>query len=252
MKHNYDSFVTIIMAAGVGKRMRSNLPKVLHPLAGHSLVHYVIKLTQDMGSKRTVLVIGHGREQVIEQTRKYGVEWAVQEQQLGTGDAVMVCYEALKDYDGNVLILSGDVPLLRPESVSEAFNEHDSTQASATVFTFLPDDPTGYGRIIRGNDGEVLRIVEHKDASEDERVVNEVNGGIYIINSKQLFIALGKISNKNKSGEFYLTDTLEIIRQMGMRVSAYIVKDPIEMSGVNDSEQLKELEKYYLDNRVKQ
>ena len=250
MNKKSETFVTIIMAAGMGKRMKSDLPKVLHTLAGNPLVHYVIELTQEMGSQRNVLVIGHGREQVIEQTRKYGVEWAVQEQQLGTGDAVMVCKDILSNYDGNVLILSGDVPLLRSESVGEAFQVHNSTQASATVFTFLPDDPTGYGRIIRGNDDEVLRIVEHKDASEEERAVNEVNGGIYIFQSKLLFEALGKITNKNKSGEYYLTDTLEIIRQMGLRISAYIVKDPIEMAGVNDSAQLKELENYYLEHRV--
>ncbi len=250
MKNNTDPLVTIIMAAGMGKRMRSDLPKVLQPLAGSPLVHYVIKLTQDLGSTQIVLVVGHGREQVIDQTKAYGVNWVVQEQQLGTGDAIMACHKTLHDYDGDVLILSGDVPLLRSKSVSEALEVHKTTNASATVFTFNPDNPFGYGRIIRGGEGEVLRIVEHKDASNEEKLVNEVNGGIYVFRSKPLFEALGQISSDNQAGEYYLPDTLEIIRKMGLRISAYIVKDPIEMAGVNNVDQLRELEIYYLANRA--
>ena len=250
MNKNSTSFVTIIMAAGKGRRMHSDLPKVLHLMAGKPLLHYVITLTQNLGSLRTILVIGHGREKVIAQTEQCGVEWAVQERQLGTGDAVKTCQSLLDDYTGDVLILSGDVPLLTQNSVSEAFQVHQSTYAAATVFTFCPDDPAGYGRVIRGADGEVLRIVEHKDASAVERDVGEVNGGMYLFKSKPLFEALSQISNKNQSAEYYLPDTLEIIRNWGQRISAYIVKDPIEMAGVNDTEQLGELEKYYLSHQA--
>lgn len=238
-------FVTLIMAAGLGKRMKSDLPKVLHKVAGKPMVTHVVELAKGVGSERTILIIGHKRELVIEETKTLGVEWVVQEQQLGTGDAVKVCHDKLKDFDGNVLVLSGDVPVLRAQSIIEAYEVHQSTGASCTVFTFEPGDAAGYGRVVRGESDELVKIVEHKDATDDERKIQEVNGGIYFFNSKDMFSALENISDNNASGEFYITDTIEILKEAGKRLSAYLVKDPMEMSGVNNREQLAELERYF-------
>jgi len=150
-------FATIILAAGLGKRMNSDLPKVLHPLAGRPMVHYVIDLARKVGSDKTILVIGHKRELVIEATSGLNVEYAVQERQLGTGDAVNSCRERLKDYTGPTLILSGDVPLMRPDTIREAYKLHRDSGAAVTVFTFIPASPAGYGRIVRSADGGLGR-----------------------------------------------------------------------------------------------
>ncbi len=243
------SFTTLILAAGMGKRMESNLPKVLHQLDHKSLVEYVIELARGVGSDRIILIIGHEREMVQEHTRLLDVEYAVQAEQNGTGHAVSMCKDLLKGYDGDVLVLSGDVPLLTEKSVREALDVHEGTGAAATVFTFAPDDPFGYGRIVRGEAGEVLGIVEHKDATDEQKKIGEVNGGIYFFKSAPLWEALAKVSNKNASGEYYITDTVGLMRAEKHRVSAYLVKDPMEMSGVNSKDQLAELEKYFLEHR---
>ena len=237
------------MAAGKGKRMKSDLPKVLHQLAGKPLVHHVIELAKIVGSSKIVLIIGHKRELVIEQTKHLEVEWVVQEQQLGTGDAVRVCKSILSDFMGDVLVLSGDVPLLRPETVTEAWKLHRETESAATVFTFEPEDPTGYGRVVRGSEGELNYIVEHKDANEEEKAVREVNGGIYFFRNDLMFKALEQISNDNASNEYYLTDTISVLRNSGYWVSAFLVKDRKEMAGINSKEQLQELEQYFKLNR---
>lgn len=242
-------FTTLILAAGMGKRMESDLPKVLHQLDNKALVEYVIDLARGVGSDRIILIIGHKRELVQEQTRLLDVEYAVQAEQNGTGHAVSMCKDMLKDYDGDVLVLSGDVPLLTEQSVREALEVHQETDAAATVFTFAPEDPFGYGRIIRGETGEVLGIVEQKDATDQQKAIGEVNGGIYFFKSAPLWEALSKVSNKNASGEYYITDTVGLMRAEKHRVSAYLVKDPMEMSGVNSKPQLAELEKYFLERR---
>jgi len=242
-----NTFTTLIMAAGLGKRMKSDLPKVLHKMAGRPMVHYVIELAKSVGSDRVILIIGHKRELVIKETRDADVEWVVQEQQLGTGDAVQVCYDLLRDYTGDVLVLSGDVPLLRAESVKEALDVHLSTNSSATVFTFEPEEAAGYGRIVRGAEDELVRIVEQKDATESELNIREVNGGIYFFNSVDMYDALKEVNNDNASGEYYITDTIEILRGKGKRLSAYLVNDPNEMAGVNSKEQLAELEAVFLN-----
>lgn len=235
-------FATIIMAAGKGKRMKSDLPKVLHQLAGKPLVHHVIDIAQSVGSQRVLLIISHKKEMVIETTRDKNVEWVVQEQPLGTGDAVKSCAEAMSGYDGDVLILSGDVPLLKGDTIREAYDLHKSAFAAATVFTFIPDDATGYGRIIKDDSGALLGIVEHKDATEEQLKIGEVNSGIYFFQSKLLFEALKKVTNDNASGEYYLTDTIHILADENRRMSAYIVKDARETAGVNSREQLIEME----------
>ncbi len=237
------TFSTIIMAAGKGKRMKSDLPKVLHQLTGKPLVHHVIDLANSIGSQRVLLIISHKKEMVIEATRDKSVEWVVQEQPLGTGDAVKSCSEAMSGYEGDVLILSGDVPLLKGDTIRRAYDLHKSTGAAATVFTFEPDNATGYGRIIKGDEGELLGIVEHKDATEEQLKIGEVNSGIYFFQSELLFEALKEVTNDNASGEYYLTDTIHILADENKRMSAYLVKDADETAGVNSKEQLTEMEK---------
>lgn len=237
------------MAAGKGKRMDSDLPKVLHPLAGKPLVCHVIELAKSVGSSRVLLIVGHGRELVIEETREYGVEWITQIQQRGTADAVESCRDAVGDFTGDLLVLSGDVPLMTSETVLEALTLHRSSGSAATVFTFKPDDPSGYGRVIRNVKQELDKIVEHKDADESELAVGEVNGGIYFFRSPDLFEALRNVSDNNVSGEFYITDTIGAMRSENKRVSAFLVKNHREIAGVNNREQLADLESYFLPHK---
>lgn len=241
-----NSFATIILAAGRGKRMQSDRPKVLHRLAGRPLVHYVIEQARSVGSRQIILVIGHKRELVIEASAGMGVEYAVQEKQLGTGDAVQACRGALREFGGDVLILSGDVPLLRAATIQAASDLHRQRDAAATVFTFIPLAAAGYGRIIRGDEGELLRIVEHKDATTEERKTLEVNAGIYFFKALEMFRALDEIGNDNAAGEFYLTDTIAVLACWGRRLAAFLVADPMEVEGVNNPEQLLTLEREWL------
>jgi len=239
-------FTTVILAAGLGKRMHSDLPKVLHQIAGKPLVHYVIDLARSVGSQRILLVIGHKRELVIKATVGMAVEYVVQEPQLGTGDAVKYCEPALKDFEGDVLVLSGDVPLMKPATVEAAYALHSQSEALVTVFTFAPDDPSGYGRIVRGEKGELRRIVEHKDTIGAEKSILEVNAGIYFFESKILFETLQQVTNRNAAGEYYITDVIGILEKQDRPLAAYFVADPIEVAGVNSLAQLKELEQIYL------
>ncbi|MFC2150006.1 sugar phosphate nucleotidyltransferase [Calditrichota bacterium] len=243
---------TIIMAGGKGKRMKSDLPKVLHTLNGKPLVQHVIELSRKVGSTRILLVVGHKRELVIEATRDLDVEWAIQEQQLGTGDAIKSCKEQLRGFSGDVLVLSGDVPLLKEQTINEAAALHKERQAAATVLTFMPDEVTGYGRIIRDENDDVIKVVEEKDASKKEKLVGEANGGIYLFKSEALFEALDRLSNDNASGEYYLTDTIGFFVNDNLRVAGYVVADPLELSGVNSRKQLDEMEAQLKARQVKQ
>jgi len=234
------------MAAGLGKRMKSDLPKVLHKLAGRPLVHHVIEQAKNIGSSRILLIIGHKRELVIEETQNMGVEWIVQEQQLGTGDAIKACESALTGYTGDVLILSGDVPLLRKSTIEQAWELHKRSNAAATDFTFIPDTAKGYGRIVRGEESELLRIVEEKDATTDELKINEVNAGIYFFKSESMYRALEEVKNDNAAGEYYLTDTISVLEKWGEPLAAFLVEDPLEVAGVNTIEQLSHLEEEFI------
>lgn len=243
------SLITIILAAGLGKRMKSDLPKVLHPLAGRPLLHYVLDLSETIGSARTLVVVGHRREQVMEASRNFQVEWVVQDRQLGTGDAVKRCLPHLKGYSGQLLVLSGDVPLLKPDTVHKALALHLRTGAAATVFTFKPADPAGYGRIVRGAGDRLLCIVEERDATPEERSISEVNGGVYIFDAPTLAPTLSQIDNRNALGEYYLTDSIGILASSGRILSAFLVDDPLELAGVNSPEQLAQLEWEWLRRR---
>lgn len=231
-----------IMAAGKGTRMKSDLPKVLHKINNRSMVHYVIDLAEKINSEKIVLIIGHKKELVEKECLNRKVEFAVQVPQLGTGHAMQMTESVFKGYDGDILVLSGDVPLLTQESIDALIDDHQKHKAIATLLTADLEDPFGYGRIIRNKDGAVERIAEQKDASENEQNINEINVGIYIFDSKCLFNALKKIKNDNAQGEYYLPDVIPMIIKEGKKVRAVKSQSFDETRGINTIEQLKEAE----------
>ncbi len=233
---------TIILAAGKGKRMKSDLPKVLHPLLGRPMIHYVIVTAQTIGSKQVVLVIGHKKELVIEATKDMDVQYIVQKEQLGTGHAVLQTEELFKEYDGNILILSGDVPLLRSETLKKLIAIQQEKDSLASLLTTHMPDPTGYGRVVRDNRGYVSQIVEHKDANDEIRKIKEINVGIYIFKSRPLFESLPLLSNNNSQGEYYLPDIIKMYVERGEKVAALPTEDIHETHGINDLTQLKHAE----------
>ncbi len=239
-------FMTVVMAAGKGKRMlNAEIPKVMHKVNGKPMVDHVVDLAINLGSTPVIVIVGFKREMVIDHLEGvYGkaVTFAIQAEQLGTGHAVMQTEELLKGFDGDVLVLSGDVPLLTQKTMQNLVNSHHRTGAAMTVLTADVDDPTGYGRIVRLSDGSVDRIVEHKDASEEEKRVSEINSGIYVFKRKELFDALHHITPENSQHEYYLTDVFGYFVHHGMRVSAVLAKHFDEIRGVNTVDQLKEAE----------
>ncbi len=232
----------IILAAGMGTRMRSDLPKVLHPALGQPLVGHVLAAVRGAGIRRVVAVVGHQAERVERALEGHDLSFALQEPQLGTGHAVQKAQPHLADYDGDVVVLCGDTPLLRAETLSSLHATHTEQGARATVLTAEVPDATGYGRIVRAENGDVLRIVEEKDASTEEKRLREINSGLFVFDSRSLFQALDKVGADNAAREYYLTDTLEILRRDGARVCAYRCGDPREVLGVNTPDQLREVE----------
>lgn len=230
-------FVSIILAAGMGTRMKSDMPKVLHEVSGKPLCSWVIDASKKAGAKNVVCVIGHKADMVKEKIGT-NAEFVIQAEQKGTGHALMQAKDAISKAGGSVVVLNGDTPLVTPEMIEESIAYHEKNGYCATVITAILDDATGYGRIVRGTNGEVLKIVEQKDASADEKNICEVNSGMYVFSSNELLVALDKITPNNAQGEYYLTDTLAILRDMGHKVGAYTVKDNNEIRGINDRVQL--------------
>jgi len=239
--------MTIILAAGAGTRMKSSIAKVAHTVCGKPLLSYVVDAASAAGSSQIVLVLGHQAQQVREIAPKDAV-CVMQEKQLGTGHAVMSAREQLESRTGTVLILCGDTPLITGQTLKKAYEHHVQERNDITVLTAVMDEPTGYGRIIRGSDGRVRAIVEHKDATDDERLVREINSGMYFFEIPALLSALNGLSNQNSQNEYYLTDTLSGILNAGGRAGTYVISDSKEIMGVNDRCQLAEAEKY-INNR---
>lgn len=231
----------IVLAAGAGTRMKSDKPKVAHEVLGKPLVNWVLDAAEEAGIERLVTVVGHKREQVIPLVEDRA-EIVVQEEQRGTAHAVLSCSDALADFEGSLLVLSGDCPLITSETMKALIDMRESNDAAVVVLTMEMADPTGYGRIIREADGSVARIVEQKDASPEEAAVTECNSGFYCFDAKALFEALGQVGSDNAQGEFYLTDVLEISRNAGHAVLALPAKDPNECLGINTREQLAAVE----------
>ena len=235
-------FTSVILAAGMGTRMKSKMPKVLYKVCGKPLSKWVIDASKAAGADKVCAVVGHKAETVKEVLGDV-CEFALQAEQKGTGHAVMQAIDVIKNSKGEVVILNGDTPLITAEAINKAIEYHKNNGNQATVITAILDDATGYGRIVRDNDGSVLKIVEQKDASEEEKKINEVNSGMYVFDAQSLVYALDKITPNNAQGEYYLTDTLEILLSAGKKIGGYAISDNDEIRGINDRVQLNEAEK---------
>jgi bifunctional UDP-N-acetylglucosamine pyrophosphorylase/glucosamine-1-phosphate N-acetyltransferase len=234
----------VILAAGLGKRMKSDLPKVLHLACGRPLVDYVLDAARAAGAKRLIVVVGHKAELVRETLRDAAdVEFALQAQQRGTGHAVLMCRDLLAEHNGPVLVLAGDTPLLRSTSLARLLAEQQQAHAACVIGTAETDQNEGLGRIIRDEQGEFVRIVEQRDATLEQRALREINTGCYAFNGRDLFAALDQVRADNDQGEYYLTDCAEILRRSGRRVLAVRCFDIAEALGVNTPEQLADVER---------
>ena len=234
--------VTIILAAGKGTRMKSSHPKVLHQVCGKAMVRHVLDAAEAAGSKRNIIVVGFGADEVRAELGN-AAEVVVQAEQLGTGHAVLQAEPLLRDARGTVMVLCGDTPLLTGALVKRLYEEHEKAGAKATVLTAVMPDATGYGRVIRTAAGDVEKIVEHKDATEEERAVQEVNSGIYCFEKEALFSALKNVGCDNAQGEYYLPDVLSILRERGEKIWAVAADDYEETLGVNSRLHLAQAEK---------
>ncbi|KYG91057.1 bifunctional N-acetylglucosamine-1-phosphate uridyltransferase/glucosamine-1-phosphate acetyltransferase [[Bacillus] sp. KCTC 13219] len=223
----------IVLAAGQGTRMKSKLYKVLHPVCGKPMVEHVINHIETLDVNRIVTVVGHGADKVQEQLGDKS-EYVLQAEQLGTAHAVQQAEGILGDLEGITLVVCGDTPLIRPETMKALVDFHREQNAKATILTAIAEDPTGYGRIIRNEGGQVAQIVEHKDATPEQHSVKEINTGTYCFDNKLLFEALKLVNNNNAQGEYYLPDVIEILQKQEEIVSAYVTKDFNETLGIND------------------
>ena len=227
----------VILAAGKGTRMKSDLPKVVHKIEEKCLVDYAIDAAEGAGATDICLVVGYKNEVVKESISHKNVQFALQEEQLGTGHAVRCAKEFLGE-EGQTLILFGDTPLITAGTLQRLLAYHKEHKDAVTVLSAMIDDPTGYGRIIRDENGNFIKSVEHKDASEAELLSKEINSGMYVFETKELKEALDKITPNNAQGEYYLPYTLTIIKDKGLRVDAFALEDAEDITGVNDQEQL--------------
>jgi bifunctional UDP-N-acetylglucosamine pyrophosphorylase/glucosamine-1-phosphate N-acetyltransferase len=230
------NFKAIILAAGKGTRMKSKYPKVIHKVCGKEMVNHIIDVSKKSGVSDTVVILGHESEKVKDVLPK-DTMIAMQTEQLGTGHAVMMAKDYIKDED-TILVLCGDTPLIKEETLKKLFDYHLENKYHATVLTTIVDNPTGYGRIIRDENKDLLKIVEQKDATEEEKLAKEINSGIYCFNGKSLRESLNKLDNNNAQGEYYLTDTIKIIRDSGCKVGAFEGSTIEELMGVNSRVEL--------------
>ena len=238
----------IILAAGKGTRMQSSLAKVLLPLAGHPLLHYVLNLSSKLNPARTIVVVGHQAEQVQEAFADREVEFVIQHEQLGTGHAAQQAKEKLENFKGLVLVLCGDMPLIRPDTLLEMVAGHRASGAKCTVLTLKSDGLHDFGRIIRDEKGLILKIVEFKDASDVEKKVDEFNSGVYCFDSGLFFKALEHVDSNNAQNEYYLTDTIEYLVRKRYPVQATQTQNANEILGINSPDDLNRAERLLVDH----
>ena len=228
----------VILAAGKGTRMKSDLPKVVHRIDGKCLVDYVIEAARGADVSEICLVVGYKHDVVEREIAAKDVAFVLQPEQLGTGHAVK-CAKDFLGKEGHTLILFGDAPLITSATLKQLLEHHIQHKNAVTVLSATIDDPTGYGRIIRSASGEFIKSVEHKDANEEELKSHEINSGMYVFNTWELSQALDKIQPNNAQGEYYLPDTLTILKDKGLRVDAYALESPEDINGVNDQKRKK-------------
>lgn len=232
----------VVLAAGMGSRMKSSLPKTLHQVAGKPLLAHVLHAAAHLAPKRVIVVIGHGGHQVQEAMRGHNVTFVYQHEQLGTGHALLQTEDALQDYTGDVFVLNGDGPLIRGETLKHLLAYHREEGAGMTIATAHVPNPTGLGRIVREADGTVARIVEQKDATEAEQQITEINPGLYLFN-RNMFTRAQHLTNENAAGEYYITDLVAHYRAAGESVAALAVPDASELFGINDRTELARAER---------
>lgn len=237
------ALTTVILAAGHGKRMKSNLAKVLHKVAGTEMVHHVVDVAEEVGSQKIITVVGHDKEQVMASLSERNTDFVEQTEILGTGHAVMMAESYFED--GDVLVLCGDAPLVSGPTLKALIDFHRDKRYKASLISAIMDNPSGYGRIIRDDKREFLKIVEDKDASEAQKWVKEINSGICIFDAKLLKEALKSLKNDNQQGEYYLTDVFEYLKESGHAIGAHVAKDADELMGINNRYHLSVAETYY-------
>ncbi len=223
--------------------MKSDLPKVFHKILGEPMLTYVLETVKQLDPSQTYVVVGHKRDLIMDYYKNRKLKFVVQEEQLGTGHAVMQAKSHLENFSGMVLVLAGDVPLLSEKTLKELIDSHLKNKAAATDLTAVLDDAGNYGRIVRNKKGEIVKIVEKKDASFEELKINEINTGTFCFEKDALFAALAEVRAENTQREYYLTDTLEILRKRNLPVFAFRAKNPSETLGVNTREELASIEK---------
>lgn len=237
-------FCALILAAGKGTRMKSDMAKVLHELNGKPLLYYLLEAARKAGAQKMVVVVGHQSDKVRDAFPDPDLIFVEQIPQLGTGHAVMQARGALQGYSGLTVILCGDVPLLKPETIRSLIRNHQDARATVTVLTTEPPGPHAYGRIVKNDHGDILKIVEHRDATPAERKILEINTGIYCVDTPFLFAALAQVKNDNQQKEYYLTDIVEIARREGRAVHASLTPDFVEVMGINTLEELEKAGAY--------
>ncbi|MBX7154470.1 MAG: NTP transferase domain-containing protein [Bacteriodetes bacterium] len=242
------SLAIVILAAGKGKRMGNpDLPKVMVELIGTPLIGHVLSTISALHAQRTIAIVGHHREIVMNYVLPGFpfTEFAVQEEQLGTGHAVQQCEPVLENFDGDVLILCGDAPLISAQTLSNFILKHKDAKADLSVLSGVTEQPKGYGRIVRDADGNFSCIVEEKDATDEQRLIDEINSGIYIVGKQELFNALQDVQSNNASQEYYLTDIVSILGNQGKKICAFKAPKFIELVGINTPTELHAAEQYY-------
>ena len=248
---NADRFAdtaALVLAAGQGTRMNSDLAKVLHPMCGEPLLAHVLAALDETGAGRTLVVVGHQRERVREAFPSPGLEWVVQAEQRGTGHAVQMAAPALAGFEGTLLVLCGDTPLLRGATLRALLAHHAGSGAAVTVLSTRVPDAGGYGRMVRDVGGRVA-IVEERDATTEQKAVDEINSGIYAFRYPVLREVLGRLTTQNAQGEYYLTDTVKLIQDAGHAAGVLCAEDWRELLGINTPEQLAEIERIHAGRR---